>query len=182
MDKEVSGWAIGWTAFAGIMMVMGGIWWIMAGIVALANDTFYVVGQEYIFQFDVTTWGWIHLLLGIVVLLAGFYLFTGAVWARMVGVIVAVLMALILVRVAALVSAVGNHLRRHFGVRHLGADGARKRRCRGVGVRRPQLCGSCGDERRVGMWRRHWRAPGRCDHRLSICHLRGGATAAPWSL
>jgi hypothetical protein len=77
------------------MMVMGGIWWIMAGIVALANDTFYVVGQEYIFQFDVTTWGWIHLLLGIVVLLAGFYLFTGAVWARMVGVIVAVLMAMI---------------------------------------------------------------------------------------
>jgi hypothetical protein len=95
VDKEVSGWAIGWTAFAGIMMVMGGIWWIMAGIVALANDTFYVVGQEYIFQFDVTTWGWIHLLLGIVVLLAGFYLFTGAVWARTVGVIVAVLMALI---------------------------------------------------------------------------------------
>jgi hypothetical protein len=95
VDKEVSGWAIGWTAFAGIMMVMGGIWWIMAGIVALANDTFYVVGQEYIFQFDVTTWGWIHLLLGIVVLLAGFYLFTGAVWARMVGVIVAVLMAMI---------------------------------------------------------------------------------------
>lgn len=95
MDKEVSGWAIGWTAFAGIMMVMGGIWWIMAGIVALANDTFYVVGEEYIFQFNVTTWGWIHLLLGIVVLLAGFYLFTGAVWARTIGVIVAVLMALI---------------------------------------------------------------------------------------
>lgn len=95
MDKEVSGWAIGWTAFAGIMMVMGGIWWIMAGIVALANDTFYVVGEDYIFQFNVTTWGWIHLLLGIVVLLAGFYLFTGAVWARTIGVIVAVLMALI---------------------------------------------------------------------------------------
>jgi len=95
VDKEVSGWAIGWTAFAGIMMVMGGIWWIMAGIVALANDTFYVVGEDYIFQFNVTTWGWIHLLLGIVVLLAGFYLFTGAVWARTIGVIVAVLMALI---------------------------------------------------------------------------------------
>jgi hypothetical protein len=94
MDNEPSGWAIGWTGFAGIMMVMGGIWWIIAGIVALANDTFYVVGKEYIFQFDVTTWGWIHLLLGIVVLLAGFYLFTGAVWARTVGVIVAVLWSL----------------------------------------------------------------------------------------
>ncbi len=141
MDKEVSGWAIGWTAFAGIMMVMGGIWWIMAGIVALANDTFYVVGEDYIFQFNVTTWGWIHLLLGIVVLLAGFYLFTGAVWARTIGVIVAVLMALIAFAVAALVSAVGNHLRRHLGVHHLGTDGARKRHRRGVTVHRPQPCG-----------------------------------------
>jgi hypothetical protein len=95
MDNEPSGWAIGWTGFAGIMMVIGGIWWAIAGIVALVNDTFYVVGEEYIFQFDVTTWGWIHLILGIAVLLAGFYLFTGAVWARTVGVIIAVLWALV---------------------------------------------------------------------------------------
>ena len=94
MDDYPSGWAVGWTGFAGIMMVLGGIWWIFAGIVALANDTFYVVGPEYIFQFDVTTWGWIHLLLGIVILLAGFYVFTGAVWARTVGVIIGVLWAL----------------------------------------------------------------------------------------
>ncbi len=95
MNEQPSGWAIGWTAFAGIMMVMGGIWWAIIGIVALANDTFYVVGEEYIFQFDVTTWGWIHLLLGIVAALAGVFLFGGAVWARTVGVIVAVLWALI---------------------------------------------------------------------------------------
>jgi hypothetical protein len=48
--------AVGWTAFAGIMMVMGGVWWIILGIVAIANDTFFVVGEEYIFQFDATTW------------------------------------------------------------------------------------------------------------------------------
>ena len=94
MDDDPSGWAIGWTAFAGIMMVMGGVWWIIAGIVAIANEDFYVVGEEYIFQFSTTTWGWIHLILGIVILLAGFYLFTGAVWARTVGVIIAVLWAL----------------------------------------------------------------------------------------
>ena len=93
MDDDPSGWAIGWTAFAGIMMVMGGVWWIISGIVALANDTFFVVGEEYIFQFDVTTWGWIHLILGIVILLAAVFLFTGAVWARTVGVFVAVLWA-----------------------------------------------------------------------------------------
>ncbi len=95
MDREVSSWAVGWTAFAGIMMVISGIWWIISGLVAIASETFYIVGEEYIFQFDATTWGWIHLLVGILVLVAGFYLFTGAVWARTIGVIIAVLMALI---------------------------------------------------------------------------------------
>jgi hypothetical protein len=90
MDDQASGWAVGWTAFAGIMMVIGGIWWVIIGIIALVNDNFYVVTEEYIFQFNVTTWGWIHLLLGILVTLAGIYLFTGAVWARIVGVAVAI--------------------------------------------------------------------------------------------
>ena len=95
MDRDPSGWAIGWTVFAAFMMVLAGVWWIIAGLVALVNDTFYVVGEEYIFQFNATTWGWIHLILGIVILLAGFYLFSGAVWARTVGVIIAVLWALV---------------------------------------------------------------------------------------
>ena len=90
MDDQASGWAVGWTAFAGIMMVIGGIWWVIIGIIALINDNFYVVTEEYIFQFNVTTWGWIHLLFGILVSLAGIYLFTGAVWARIVGVAVAI--------------------------------------------------------------------------------------------
>jgi hypothetical protein len=95
MDEQPSGWAIGWTAFAGIMMVMMGIWWIMAGIVAILNSEFFVVTFRWIFQFDVSTWGWIHTLLGIVILVAGFFLFTGAIWARVIGVILAVLAALV---------------------------------------------------------------------------------------
>jgi hypothetical protein len=75
--------------FAGILMVLVGALHAIQGIVALANDTFYVVGEEYVFQFDVTTWGWIHLILGIVVALAGIALFQGAVWARTVAFIVA---------------------------------------------------------------------------------------------
>jgi hypothetical protein len=86
---EPNGWAIGWTAFAGTMMLIQGIWWSIAGLVALFNDEFYVVGQEYIFQFDVTTWGWIHLTVGVLVFAAGAALFSGAVWARTVGVIMA---------------------------------------------------------------------------------------------
>jgi len=95
MDREPSGWAMGWTAFAGIMMVLMGGWWIITGLVAIVNDEFYVVGEEYIFQFDVTTWGWIHLILGIIILISGFGLFTANVWARTVGVIIAVIAALV---------------------------------------------------------------------------------------
>jgi hypothetical protein len=88
---EPSGWAVGWIAFAGTVMVIQGVWWLIAGLVALSNDEFYVVTQEYILRFDATTWGWIHLLIGLLVLGSGIAVFSGAVWARMVGVIVAVI-------------------------------------------------------------------------------------------
>ncbi len=93
-SKQPSGWAIGWTVFAGIMMVMMGGWWIFAGLVGLLNDEFYVVTREWIFEVDVTTWGWVHLGIGIVVLLAGLFVFTGALWARIVGMTIAVLAGL----------------------------------------------------------------------------------------
>ena len=94
-EREPSGWAIGWTAFAGIMMIMMGILWVISGLVAVFNDEFYVVTQNWIFQFDVSTWGWIHLILGAVILASGFGLFSGAVWARIVGVIIAVISGLV---------------------------------------------------------------------------------------
>ena len=88
-EREPSGWAVGWTVFAAVMLLVQGCWWIFAGIVALLNNEFYVVTQEYIFQLDVTTWGWIHLIVGAGLLAAGIALFGGATWARVVGVIVA---------------------------------------------------------------------------------------------
>ena len=95
MDSEPSGWAVGWTAFAGIMMIMLGGWWIIAGIVGIANDDFYVVGEEWILEFSTTAWGWIHLILGIVILVAGFGLFAARTWARIVGVVVAAFAGLV---------------------------------------------------------------------------------------
>jgi hypothetical protein len=77
------------------MMVMLGIWWMIAGLVAIFEDTFYVITQDWIFQFDVTAWGWIHLVLGVLVLFAAFGLFVAATWARVVGVIVAAVAGLI---------------------------------------------------------------------------------------
>jgi len=90
-QREMSGWAIGWTWFAAVMMWLIGAWHAIAGLVAIVNDEFYVVTREYIFQFDATTWGWIHLIAGIVVFIAGIYLLSGQVWARTIGVIMAIL-------------------------------------------------------------------------------------------
>ena len=90
---DYSAGAAGLTVFAAVLMIMVGIFHAAQGLVAIVNDTFYVVGEEYVFQFDVTTWGWVHLLLGILVAVAGFALFSGAVWARTVGVALAVLSA-----------------------------------------------------------------------------------------
>ena len=94
MSEQPSAWAAGYAAFAGVVLVMIGFFQAVAGLVAIVNDEFYVVGQEYIFQFDVTTWGWIHLLVGIVVLISGFGIFSGNAAARTVGVIVAAISGL----------------------------------------------------------------------------------------
>jgi hypothetical protein len=94
-QRNRSGAAVGWTSFAAFMMIMIGFWWVLAGLVGLINDDFYVTVKNYIFKFDTTTWGWIHLIVGVLVLLAGFGLFSGAVWARTVGVLMALLATLV---------------------------------------------------------------------------------------
>ena len=86
--------AIGFVLFAAVMMILVGVFQGLAALVALVNDNFYLATREYLFQLDVTTWGWIHLILGIVVALAGVGLLTGRSWARVVGITLAVLSAL----------------------------------------------------------------------------------------
>ena len=94
MDPEPSGWAAGWITFAGIAMIMIGVFHAIAGFAEIVNSDSFVVTQEYLFKFNTTTWGWIHLIWGIVVVFAGFGVFRGAVWARTVGVIIAMLSAI----------------------------------------------------------------------------------------
>jgi hypothetical protein len=86
---EVSGWAIGFTSFAGFMMIVIGIFHVIVGIAGIASNPVFVNTPQYIFKFSLVTWGWAHLLVGIVVLAAGFGVFNASVWARTVGVIVA---------------------------------------------------------------------------------------------
>jgi hypothetical protein len=84
-----SGMAVGFTIFAAVMLMMIGIFHFIAGLVAIFENEFFAVSPNYVFEFDVTAWGWIHLIGGIVVMFAGFSLFNGAVWARSIGVLVA---------------------------------------------------------------------------------------------
>ncbi|MEE1752132.1 DUF7144 family membrane protein [Streptomyces sp. SP18CS02] len=86
---EASGFVGGWTMFAAVMMIFGGLMAIFAGIAAIAQDDVFVRTPSYIFRFNLTGWGWIHLLLGIVILVAGFALLQGAMWARITGVALA---------------------------------------------------------------------------------------------
>ncbi|GAA4453979.1 DUF7144 family membrane protein [Phytohabitans houttuyneae] len=87
-------WAVGGLVFAATMMIMLGIWEVFVGIAAIVNDEFFVVGPNYTYDIDTTAWGWIHLILGALAALAGFFLFTGATWARAVGIGLAALVAI----------------------------------------------------------------------------------------
>ncbi|MFC9330140.1 hypothetical protein [Kitasatospora sp. NPDC057015] len=81
--------ATGWTVFAAVIMIFGGAMAIFEGIAAIAKDDLIVVTRNYAYQMNTAGWGWIHLILGILVVLAGIALFGGAVWARAVGIVLA---------------------------------------------------------------------------------------------
>ncbi|MBL8924759.1 MAG: hypothetical protein JNM77_00765 [Pseudonocardia sp.] len=86
---QESPWANGLTIFAAAIMVIAGFWQALAGIAALMQDKVYVTTPAYIYSFDLTGWGWIHLLLGILVVCAGVAVFFGQMWARVIGILLA---------------------------------------------------------------------------------------------
>jgi hypothetical protein len=86
-------WALGGMIFAATMMMVMGIFEIFQGIAAIARDQFFVVTPNYYYNVDTTTWGWIHLGIGVLAVVAGFFLFSGATWARVVGIIMAAVSA-----------------------------------------------------------------------------------------
>jgi hypothetical protein len=93
-DRETSGTAVGFILFAAIMMIMVGVFQALQGLIAIFENEFYVATRNYLFQFDATTWGWIHLVVGLVVAFAGWGLLSGRTWARVVGITVVLLSAL----------------------------------------------------------------------------------------
>ncbi len=83
-----TGWT-GWVVFAGVMMVLGGALNLVYGIIAAVNDEWAVWTNRAVVYLDVSEWGWVHIILGLIVLLSGIGVFSGNILARTVGVIVA---------------------------------------------------------------------------------------------
>lgn len=88
-------WAHGVTLFAGIMMIIGGAFQALEAIAAIVNDKYLVVLPNYVYAFDLTAWGWVHLLIGLALAAIGVCLLLGQGWARIAGIVVAGLAAVI---------------------------------------------------------------------------------------
>jgi hypothetical protein len=92
---EQTGW-IGWIVFASLMMIMLGAFHAIAGFVALFQEEYFLVASSgLVVDVDYTAWGWTHLVLGAVVVAAGFAVLAGQMWARVVTVVVAMLSAVV---------------------------------------------------------------------------------------
>jgi hypothetical protein len=83
------------TAVAAALMMLSGIWNFLEGLAAIIRGTYFIVLPNYVYNLSVGGWGWFHLILGAVVFIAGCALFTDALWARMAGVVLAALSAVV---------------------------------------------------------------------------------------
>ena len=91
----VTGW-VGWIGFAGVMLLMVGTFHVIEGLVAVFRDEYFLVSSSGLMvSVDYTGWGWTHIIGGLVLVAAGFFVFTGKVWARTIGVVVAMLSAIV---------------------------------------------------------------------------------------
>ncbi|WP_369030784.1 DUF7144 family membrane protein [Streptomyces adonidis] len=82
-------WASGLTAFAAVMLFLVGLLDLFRGIMAIAEDDIFLTTRNYVFEFDLTGWGWVHLALGVVAMIVSFGLLRTATWARVAGVAIA---------------------------------------------------------------------------------------------
>lgn len=86
IKEEPTGW-VGWIAFAGVMMVLSGIFQAISGLTAIFNPNWFATTEKAVLVFNIATWGWWQLLIGIVVALVGVGLFSGNMASRVMGVI-----------------------------------------------------------------------------------------------
>ena len=92
---SVSPWAHGIAVFAGVIMIVGGAFQAVEGLAGIVHDQWLVALPNYIYAFDLTLWGWLHLLVGLGLLAIGIFVLRGATWARFAGMIVAAISAIL---------------------------------------------------------------------------------------
>ena len=93
-EHPTTRWAV-WAVFAASMMFLLGSLQALMGLVAIFDDDFYVVTRNYTFDLDVSAWGWIHLVLGVVMLATGLGLFARSTWAGVTAIFLASLSAIV---------------------------------------------------------------------------------------
>jgi hypothetical protein len=92
---DVSGWAVGGVIFAGVILIVIGVFHFLAGLAGIIEDQFYVIAPNYVYDLDASAWGWIHLLIGIVLAATGLGLLARQSWAGIVGIMLAALSAIV---------------------------------------------------------------------------------------
>ncbi|MEV0337268.1 hypothetical protein [Nocardia sp. NPDC050717] len=85
------GIAAGTSIGAGILLAVVGVLQILQGIAAVANDDLIVVGPEYTYQFDLTAWGWWHIIFGAIAVIVAIGLLAGQTWGRVSAMVIAAL-------------------------------------------------------------------------------------------
>lgn len=91
--RTATAW-VGWIWFAGIMLIMLGAFGAIEGLIALFRDNYYVYSPDQILVLDLTGWGWLHLIAGVLAVVTGVALLSGLTWARPVAVVLVALDAL----------------------------------------------------------------------------------------
>ncbi|MFD0637431.1 DUF7144 family membrane protein [Catenulispora yoronensis] len=93
-SKRTNPWAYGLSLFAGIMMVISGIMDLLYGITAAAHNDIIVTTPNYAFKLNTSSWGWVHIILGALLILVGACVLMGQTWARYAGIVVVGLAAI----------------------------------------------------------------------------------------
>jgi hypothetical protein len=92
--EELSGWTMGFIFLGSVMMMILGGFHLIAGLTALLDDSFYAVGPGFALEIDVTTWGWVHLIGGTLIVATGLWLLAGSTAARYITIVGAVISAI----------------------------------------------------------------------------------------
>ncbi|WP_216897638.1 DUF7144 family membrane protein [Nocardia alni] len=78
-----------WTLFAGVLILIAGVMHLLTGIAAIAKRDVFVVDADEIFRINLTAWGWIHVVIAALIIIAGIGIVTGKAWGYLTGIVFA---------------------------------------------------------------------------------------------